>query len=264
MTKGLCFGTFLLACLISSFDLIASEPPSTVEMKVKTITLDPTSQTPVVLLEGLQDKALLPIWIGNAEAASIAMELEHVATPRPLTHDLMRNILKGLGATLNRITITEIRNSTYFANLTLQYKGQEFQIDSRPSDAIALALRMKAPIYASPQVLAKARKLPVPSKQSEELRQTFGIHAQELTPELAGLFDMPVQRGVLIADVELASAAAQGGLQRGDLILKVNDRTIQTVAELESSLQASKKSRQAKIEVLRKGKNTTVVLNLPA
>ena len=264
MKKDVCFGIFLLACWILSFELNASESPSTVEMKVKTITLDPTGQTPVVVLEGLQDKALLPIWIGNTEAASIAMELEHVTTPRPLTHDLMRNILKGLGANLNRITITDIQNNTYFANLTLQYKGQEFQIDARPSDAIALALRMKAPIYASTQVLAKARKLPVPSKQSEELRQTFGIHVQELTPELASLFDMQIKGGVLVADVELGSAAAQAGLQRGDIIVKVNDRTIQNVAELESSLQGSKKNRQAKIEVLRKGKNATVVLDLPS
>lgn len=262
MKKDICFRTFLLACWILSLDLNASEPPSTVEMKVKTITVDPTSQTPVVVLEGLQDGALLPIWIGNAEAASIAMELEHVSTPRPLTHDLMRNILKDLGATLNRITITEIRNNTYFANLTLQHKGQEFQIDSRPSDAIALALRMKAPIYASPQVLAKARKLPAPSKESTELRQTLGIHVQELTPELASLFDLQFKRGVLVADVELGSAASEAGLQRGDIIVKANDRTIQNVAELESSLQGGKKNRQAKIEVLRKGKNTTVVLDL--
>lgn len=262
MKKDVCLRIFLLACWLLSFELNASEPPSTVEMKVRTITVDPASQTPVVVLEGLQDKALLPIWIGNTEAASIAMELEHITTPRPLTHDLMRNILKGLGANLNRITITEIRNNTYFANLTLQHKGQEFQIDSRPSDAIALALRMKAPIYASPQVLAKARKLPGPSKQSEELRQTLGIHAQDLTPELASLFDIQVKGGVLVADVELGSAGVQAGLQRGDIILKVNDRTIQNVAELESSLQGSKKNRQVKIEVLRKGKNSTVVLDL--
>lgn len=245
--------------------LDASQENAPVEMQVKRVILDPSSKTPVVILEGIQEKKLLPIWIGNAEATSIAMELERVAAPRPLTHDLIRNILQGLGATLHRITINDLRNGTYFANLTLKLKGQEFQIDSRPSDAIAIALRMKAPIYAAAQVLAKAKDLPAPAKPSEDFRKILGIHVQDLTPELASLFDLQVKQGVLVADVELGSAASEAGIQRGDVILKVNDRSVQKVSDLESSFRTIKKPAQVKMEVLRKGKTTTVVLgDLPS
>ncbi|HKY07864.1 MAG TPA: bifunctional nuclease family protein, partial [Candidatus Binatia bacterium] len=123
--------------------------------------IDPNSQSPVVVLETITDKKPLPIWIDVPEARAIALELEHVALPRPLTHDLIRNILQSLGATLQRITITELRNSTYFANLSLATKNRVMQVDSRPSDAIAIALRMKAPIFVSTQVLAKSKPMPV-------------------------------------------------------------------------------------------------------
>lgn len=257
----------LIALILSVFSLIppyleASEA-TPVEMQVKTVTLDSTSQTPVVILESPQENKLLPIWIGNNEAASIAMELEHVVTPRPLTHDLIRNILQGLGATLHRITITDLRDSTYYATITLKLKGQEVQIDSRPSDAIAVALKMKAPIFASTQVLAKARPLPSPSKQREGMRKSLGIQVQDLTPELASLFDLQVTQGVLVADVELGSAASDAGLIRGDIILKVNDKAVQKAANLEAILKGVKKPAQLKLEVLRKGKPTTVVVDLP-
>ena len=256
-------GFFILFVLISHAPHSEASEAASVEMQVKTVTVDSTSQTPVVILESPQERKFLPIWIGNNEAASIAMELEHVATPRPLTHDLIRNILQGLGATLHRITITDLRNSTYYATITLKLKGQEFQIDARPSDAIAVALKMKAPIFASTQVLAKARPLPAPSSQREGLRQSLGIQVQELTPELASLFDLQVTQGVLIADVELGSAASDAGLTRGDIILKVNDRAVQKVANLEAILKGVKKPSQLKMEVLRKGKPTSVVLDLP-
>src|SRR5205823_228093 len=110
--------------------------------------------------------------------------------PRPLTHDLIRNILQSLGATLERVTITNIRNSTYFAVLHLRLKGEEFQIDSRPSDAIAVALRTKAPIYASVQVLAKSKPAPAPDEPAEQLRQKSGVQSQNLTGELLGLIDI--------------------------------------------------------------------------
>jgi bifunctional DNase/RNase len=162
----------------------------TVETKIKTMLFDPTTDAPVVVLETVGDKKLVPIWIDIPEARAIALELQHVQPPRPLTHDLIRNILQSLGATLERVTITDIRNSTYFAVLHLRLKGEEFQIDSRPSDAIAVALRMKAPIYASVQVLAKSKPAPAPDEPVEQPRQKLGVQSQNLTGELLGLIDI--------------------------------------------------------------------------
>lgn len=266
MKRGIALAIFFLFCLVPGFYLNASQETALVEMKVKTVKLDPTARTPtaVVILESTKEKRLIPIWIGSEEATSIAMELENVAIPRPNSHDLIRNILQGLGAALHRITITDLRNNIYYAIITLKLKGQEFQIDSRPSDAIAVALRMKAPIYASTQVLAKAKQLPSPEKPRDDLRKILGIHVQDLTPELASLFDIQAKRGVLVADVDLGSAASEAGIQRGDVILKVNERTTQRVGDLESFFQSAKKPIQIKVELLRKGKNTTILLDLPS
>ncbi len=243
----------------------AGQDNGVVEMKVKRVMADPSAKTPtaVVILENAREKKLIPIWIGSEEATSIALELENIAIPRPNTHDLIRNILQGIGATLQRITITDLRNNVYYASIALRLKGQEFQIDSRPSDAIAVALRMKAPIYASTQVLAKAKQLPSSEKPSEGIRKILGIHLQELTPELASLLELPARKGILVADVELGSAASEAGVQRGDVILRVNDRAMQKAADLESLVQGAKRPVQLRMEVLRKGKSTTIVVNLP-
>ena len=263
MRKGISLFVFAACCFCAS-GLHAAGQPGTVEMKVKRVMLDPSTKTPVVVLENTKDKKLVPIWIGDHEAMSIAMELEKVATPRPLPYDLIRNILQGLGTTLSRITITDLRNSTYFAVITLKLGDQEFQIDSRPSDAIALAVKMKAPIYASSQVLAKAKDLPATEKPAQEFRKMLGIHLQELTPELASLLDLQPRKGILVADVDLGSAASEAGVQRGDVILRVNERTIQKAADLESLVQGAKRPGQLRMEVLRKGKTATVVVNLPS
>lgn len=265
MRSSVLFGALVVfSCLVPR--LGAAQDSSVVEMRVKRVMLDPSAKTPtaVVLLENTREKKLVPIWIGSEEATSIAMELENVSIPRPNTHDLIRNILQGIGAALQRITITDLRNNIYYASITLKIKGQEFQIDSRPSDAIAVALRMKAPIYASTQVLAKAKQVPLPEKAKDEPRKILGIQIQELTSELASLFDLQGKRGVLVADVELGGAASNAGVQRGDVILKANDRAIQKAADLESLLQGAKRPGQVKMELLRKGKTVTVVVDLPS
>jgi hypothetical protein len=246
--------------------LEASQESGLVEMKVRRVMLDPSIKTPtaVVLLESLKEKKLIPIWIGNEEATSIAVELENVTVPRPNTHDLIRNILQGIGAAMHRIIITDLRNNVYYATITLRLKGQDYQIDSRPSDAIAVALRMRAPIFASSQVLAKAGQVPFSERAKEDSLKIFGLQVQDLTPALASLLDLQVKQGVLVADVELGSAGFDAGIQRGDIILKTNDRPINKVADLESFLKTLKKPSQARLEVLRKGKPTTVVLDLPS
>jgi len=244
--------------------LEAAQETGSVETRVKTLLIDPNTQTPVVVLESVADKRALPIWIDVPEAKAIALELEHVKLPRPLTHDLIRNILQGLNATLQRVTITELRNNTYFAFLSLMTKGQNLQVDSRPSDAIALALRMKAPIFVSAQVLAKSKPLPEGPARAEQTQKKLGVQAQDLTAELAKLFDSQQQTGAIVTDVLIGSAAMNAGLQRGDIITKVNEQSVVSAKQLESAIQAAKSAGQIKLEVIKKGKPTTIVIDLPS
>ncbi len=260
--QWLCLLSLLFLFPVSPY---AAQETSSVETKIKTLMLDPNTQSPIVVLETVTDKKLLPIWIDVPEARAIALELEHVATPRPLTHDLIRNIIQGLGATLQRVTITDLRNNTYFAVLFLGLKGQDLQIDARPSDAIAVALRMKAPIYASTQVLAKSKSLPaLNTPPARELQKRLGIQAQDLTVEVAALLDISFQKGVLVVDVAKGSSAMDAGIQRGDVITKANDQAIQSAHELEALVQSKKPESRIKLEVIKKGKSTIVVIDLPS
>jgi bifunctional DNase/RNase len=261
-SHGLCL---LSLCLfLFPISLYAAQEIGSVETTIKTLMLDPNTRSPIVVLETVTDKKLLPIWIDVPEARAIALELDHVTTPRPLTHDLIRNIIQGLGATLQRVTITDLRSNTYFAVLFLGFKGQDLQIDARPSDAIAIALRMKAPIYASTQVLAKSKALPPLNAPAKELQKRAGIQAQDLTAEVAALLDIPAQRGVLVVDVANGSAAMNAGIQRGDVITKADDQTVQSVQELEMLVQSRKRETRIKLEVIKKGKPTILMIDLPS
>jgi uncharacterized protein len=239
----------------------SAQDVGTVETKVKTVMLDPTTRSPVVVLEAVADKRLLPIWIDIAEARAIALELEKVKPPRPLTHDLMRNILKDFGATLERAVITELRNTTYHALLYLKLKGQDWQIDARPSDAMALALKMDAPIFVSSQVFAQSKAVPAP-RRMEETQLKLGVQAQDLTPELAALFDVGIASGIVVAVVEAGSPAALAGIQRGDIITKANDSVIKSTGDLEDLIQTIKAPAKIKLEIMKKGKPTTVQIDL--
>ena len=233
-----------------------------VEMKVKTVVIDPKSQTPVVVLEGVGTKEFLPIWIDVPEARAISMEIEQVKPPRPLTHDLIRSMLNRLGAKVNRVTITDLLNNTYIASVSLGTKVQEIEIDSRPSDAIAIALRMKAPIFVSLQVIEKSRPAE-PMVQTDHSQRRLGVQAQELTPELAKLMDSAAARGVIVTEVASGGAAMKADIQRGDIITKLNDQSVQSAAALEALIQAIGKPGRIKIELLKKGKPTIVFVDLP-
>jgi len=252
----------LIFLLTISGHLEAAMDAGSTETKIKTIVIDPNSQSPVVILETVNDKKLIPIWIGVAEAQAIALELKSVSLPRPLTHDLLRNILDKLGAKLRRVTVTEIRDNTYFALLSLEFNGHAIQIDSRPSDAIALAIRMKAPIYASPQILANARAMPAEDDRADESLKSLGLQGQELTKELAALMELPSKRGVLVADVALGGRAMNAGIERGDIITKANGRAVGTTADLVTVLESAKSPAQLKLEVLKKGKPTIITIDL--
>lgn len=254
---------FVYCILGTAIPLQAAQDSGSVETTVKAVTLDPESNAPVVILETVGDKKLLPIWIDLPEARAIALEIERIAPPRPLTHDLIRNLLNALGARLRRVTIIDLRNNTYFALLSLEIRGKTLEIDSRPSDAIAVALRMKAPIYATTEVLAKAKPLPAPGGRDERARQRLGLQLQELTAELAALLDLSSQRGILVADVAPGSPAANAGLQRGDILLKANDQALQSAADLDAALEAVKAPARIRLEVIREGKPIVIAVDLP-
>jgi bifunctional DNase/RNase len=130
-----------------------------IEMKVSGLTIDPITNTPIVILKDLQESKAIPIWIGLFEASAIATELEKVVFSRPMTHDLFNECLKALDVTVNKIVLVDIRNNTFFANIYLSKEGQNFTIDARPSDAIALALRAHAPIFVDETVIEKSRSV---------------------------------------------------------------------------------------------------------
>jgi hypothetical protein len=128
-----------------------------VEMKVKGVALDPLSNLPMIILHDAEEKRSLPIWVGIFEANAIALELEKIPTPRPMTHDLLKNILEKVDARVLKIVVNDLRENTFFASIHLQLGAAEIVVDSRPSDAIALALRAGAPIYVEDAVVLKAK-----------------------------------------------------------------------------------------------------------
>jgi bifunctional DNase/RNase len=140
------------------------------EMKVRGLALDPLSNMPIIILKDEEDKRSLPIWVGIFEANAIALELEKIATPRPMTHDLIKNILETIEARVLKVVVTDLKENTFFAALHLQIGETEYTVDSRPSDAIALALRVAAPIFVEEDVVRKAKTLEVATKEAEPVK----------------------------------------------------------------------------------------------
>ena len=126
------------------------------EMNIYGVSFDLVGKQPIVLLKTADGNKFLPIWIGHPEAAAILMKLQSQAPPRPMTHDLLSDMLEQLGAQILRITVTELRENTFYAQITIQQDGGEIEIDSRPSDAIALAIRAEAPIFAADRVIEES------------------------------------------------------------------------------------------------------------
>jgi len=144
-----------------------------VEMKIRGLTMDPVTNMPVVILKDVGSDVVLPIWVGVYEANAIALEIEKVTTPRPMTHDLIKNVLTGLDAQVHKIVVTELKDDTFYAVIWLERDGRVISIDSRPSDALALALRMDCPIFVEEEVLKHSKQAANLSERasSDELRK---------------------------------------------------------------------------------------------
>ena len=146
--------------------------PDEVEMQIRGLMMDPVTNMPIVVLKDIGSDTVLPIWVGMYEANAIALELEKTSTPRPMTHDLLQNVTRGLNAEVRKVVVSELRDDTFYAVIWMEQAGETVTIDARPSDAIALALRWDCPIFVSRDVLDRAvQSAGAPSASAEEMRR---------------------------------------------------------------------------------------------
>jgi bifunctional DNase/RNase len=153
------------------------------EMVIYGVSFDLVGKQPIVLLKTADGNKFLPIWIGHPEAAAILMKLQGASTPRPMTHDLVTDILAQLQAQVIRITVTELRENTFYAQITVQQDGSEIDVDSRPSDAIALAIRVDAPIFAADEVIEESAIEFEGDEDQEEMVDEFRRFLDNVTPD---------------------------------------------------------------------------------
>jgi uncharacterized protein len=153
-----------------------------IEMNLAGVRIELPTNQPIVLLREAEGERFLPIWIGQSEAAAIALALQGVVTPRPMTHDLLKNILEEMSVTVNSIAITELRDGTFYAVINMQRNGTAYEISSRPSDAIALAVRLQCKIFANEEVLSEASIL-IPAGDEEDEVEKFREFLESVNPE---------------------------------------------------------------------------------
>jgi bifunctional DNase/RNase len=147
--------------------------PMEIEMKIRGLMMDPVTNVPIVILKGVEGSALLPIWVGVYEANAIAVEIEKVTTPRPMTHDLIKNVLTGLECSVNKVVVNQLKDDTFYAIIWLEREGKLISIDSRPSDALALALRTDSPIFVDEEVIKTSKSSPAKQEKmgDDELKR---------------------------------------------------------------------------------------------
>ncbi len=159
-----------------------------IEMKIKGLMVDPVTNMPIVILKDERDDRVLPIWVGIFEANAIALRMEDIETPRPMTHDLLRNLLESLQVSVEKVVVSDLKDNTYFAQIHLDVDGVRREIDARPSDAIALALRTEAPIYVEQDVLEQSRSLNEDGQPSDAERLRRWL--EDLDPEDFSKYEM--------------------------------------------------------------------------
>jgi bifunctional DNase/RNase len=220
-----------------------------VEVEVRSIGFDNASHSPVVVLQDHDRKVALPIWIGPSEAQSIAMEMQGINPPRPMTHDLIKSILDGAGVQFQKVVIGELKDSTYYARIYLHAGRQDLQVDSRPSDAIALAVRFQRPIFVAAALMRGGTAIDLLHEAAAGTTVTVaGVTVQNLTDELAEYFSLPPGRGVLVAEIE---RSAPDGLRQGDVILEIDGDTVTGVGDFRNKMGAVKSGSGARLSVQR-------------
>lgn len=206
-----------------------------IQVEVQGVGFDPTLNSPVVLLQNTDKSKAIPIWVGMPEAQAIHLQLEGKVLARPMTHDLMKNIIEQVGVEFEKVIVNELKDSTYYAHIHLVQKGKSLAIDSRPSDAIALALRFHRPIYVAKPLFEASRPAEVAATTEAQASATIaGVTIQNLTTELAAHFQVPENGGVLVASTMPTDGTET--LQRGDVITAVEGEAVHDIEEFRHKL----------------------------
>lgn len=241
--------------LVATDDLVAVE--------LATVGLDGRAGTPIVLLREPESGSVVPIWIGSAEAQAIALSLHGIEVPRPMTHDLMANLLAELDATVEEVIVHDLRDQTYLGAVRLRLPNEERlrEVDSRPSDALALALRTGAGIRVARRILVATPDFDfVAPEGPDQIVQLLGITVVAPTPDLQREFDLPRRPGVVVTGV--GGRAAELGLQRGDFVTEINGREIREPMDFFVAVRATPPGALIRISYLRNGEAHQ--LELPA
>ena len=159
-----------------------------IEMDIKGLMVDPITNMPIVILRDKQGQRMLPIWVGIFEANAIALQIENISTPRPMTHDLLRNVIHDLNASVQKVVVCDLQENTFYALIYLSLNGDTVAVDARPSDAIALALRTRAPIFVEDSVIDNAKSVDFPSEKTDADRLHKWL--ESLDPEDLGKYKM--------------------------------------------------------------------------
>jgi uncharacterized protein len=203
-----------------------NEPVTELRMEIRGLLLDPASNVPIVILRDPESQLFLPIWIGPYEANAIAQRMEGIEPPRPMTHDLLKRMVESLGASVEKIIISDLQDNTFFAIIQLKHGEHQLEVDARPSDAIALALRAQAPIFVRQAVLDKAKLADIASQATDEERLKKWL--EEVSSEDLGKWTMEGATGFssnrcsirVWRQCRRADIAAGNGCRRADIRLR--------------------------------------------
>lgn len=256
---GLCLALSIwTACSAASSD--TGEPQQDfVTVELSTVGVDPQSESPVVLLRESMTGRVLPIWVGVAEAQAIARALHGVEVPRPMTHDLLANLLRDLEATVEEVVVHDLRDDTYYGSIRLRVNGRGTprEVDSRPSDALALALRTGAPIRVARWLLDEAPEVNFMAPSvDEQVVQALGLIVVAPNAELKAEFGLPDRQGVVVARAFGEAEAA--GITRGDLVVGVNGVVPASPIEFFQAVRDTEVGHAVRLRVWRKGEELEV------
>ena len=252
---------FGLISLTNPVTALALEGEDELEVTVKGVDLNPVGESSVVVLVDMKDEVAVPIMIGFSEARAIGLKINDIKTIRPMTHDLINNIFDRVKVKLVRILINKVEESIIYAILYLKVDGSEIQIDSRPSDAIALALRAGSPIFVSREVAKSVGVRLGGSARENRFIMGGGLTVQEMTPLLGKYFGLESLEGVLVSDVKPGSPAEKAGLMTGDVIVEINGRGIQSMEGFKSILRDIGEGERISLVVQRGGDSIPLVMH---